>query len=88
MAAKTSSATASTGVIDRLRSVGLSIRSIFNAIRKFRVVLRHLEACLQELFHLKASDIETLPVPRGDHGEPTAVLIPSETHQEEIQDGT
>jgi len=69
MAQKTK--TAAIGAVDRFRSMGVSIRQVWAGIRKVRVVLRHLEACLQELFHLSDTDLDTIEAPREHHGHTT-----------------
>ena len=58
-----------TGTFQNIRS---KIRQIFNLIRVSRIVLRHLEACLGELFAISGDEIEpTLPatgsLPEASH---------------------
>jgi hypothetical protein len=81
MAQKTK--TAAIGAVDRFRTLGVSIRQVWSAIRKIRVVLRHLEACLQELFHLKDADLEALAAPTEPHARTTVDPIRAETPHKE-----
>ena len=44
------------------QNIRYKIRQVFNLIRFSRIVLRHLEACLGELFAISGDEIEpTLP---------------------------
>lgn len=54
---------APTGVIQRLSALRDGISGLFKVIRTARVVLRHLEACLQELWRVSELDIDTEPAP-------------------------
>ena len=42
----------------RFQNMRSKIKGLFNAIRVARVVLRHLAACLSELFSLDTDDLE------------------------------
>jgi hypothetical protein len=65
----------------RLPSFGTirsKIREIFNLIRISRIVLKHLEACLGELFSISGDEIEpTLPA-TGTLPEPSTTLVDPE----------
>jgi len=66
----TKAKSASPTVIERLASLRDGIRSLFKVIRTARVVLRHLEACLIELYKVSDTEIETVESPH---------LIPTDT---------
>jgi len=44
--------------IGRFQQIRTKIKAIFNVIRIARVVLRHTEACLSELFALDSEELE------------------------------
>ena len=52
------------GVIERLGALRDGIRQLFKVIRTSRIVLRHLEACLIELWGVSHEDIETASPPQ------------------------
>jgi hypothetical protein len=45
--------------IGRFALIKTRIKSIFNAIRLARIVLKHVEACLSEIFALSGEEITT-----------------------------
>jgi len=55
--------TASTALIQRLGALRDGIKGLFKVIRTARVVLRHLEACLVELYAVSDKEIDSLPAP-------------------------
>jgi len=55
--------TGSTALIQRLGALRDGIKGLFKVIRTSRVVLRHLEACLVELYAVSSQEIDSLPAP-------------------------
>lgn len=48
-------------LIQRLGALRDGIKGLFKVIRTARVVLRHLEACLVELYAVSDQEIDSLP---------------------------
>jgi len=63
--------------IGRFQNLRTRIKQVFNFIRWARVILRHVEACLSELFALDSEELENqlpgvvhLPDPSHIHSDP------------------
>ena len=55
----------------RFALIKARIKSIFNGIRLARIVLRHLEACLSEIFALSGEEITSELAPTVELVDPT-----------------
>ena len=69
--------TPDTSKIGRFKNLRARIKQVFNFIRWARVILRHVEACLSELFALDSEELENqlppvvhLPDPSHVHSDP------------------
>ena len=74
---------ASVGVIARIASLKDGISKLFKVIRTARIVLRHIEACLVELWGVAEAEIDAQPTPQPTLTD--AVAEPSRPHPEPLE---